>query len=173
MTVRTITETIIPEILAPNEVVELMPEGEFGMIEVNGHVDVRGLSIKPGWWLWVGGSLKVGEWLKVGRALKVGESLRVDTWLAAQSVESGHFSVRCSELRTSLMPLWREFYLPMPPLKKYEAVIREECWYEIREALKPDAEGICAWEGWHPLIRAQLQMFLGLRESVPGSEVRV
>jgi len=29
---------------------------------------------------------------------------------------------------------------------------------------KEEAEKICAWEGWHWILRAQLEMFFGLKE---------
>jgi hypothetical protein len=64
----------------------------------------------------------------------------------------------------------------MPPLAKYAATILDDskCWGSLASAVtQEEASEICAWNGWHPIIRAQLEMFLGLRALVPGHELRI
>jgi hypothetical protein len=57
----------------------------------------------------------------------------------------------------------------MPPLKKWHAQILDEskCWDDLRAiATREEAADICAWEGWHPILKAQLEMFFGLKKRV-------
>jgi len=55
----------------------------------------------------------------------------------------------------------------MPPLSKWrEAILDERLrWSDYKKLIsKEEAEKICAWEGWHWILRAQLEMFFGLKE---------
>ena len=53
----------------------------------------------------------------------------------------------------------------MPPLKKWkDEILSDACWDDLRELMRDDAEEICAWDGWHWIIKAQLEMFFGLKD---------
>ncbi|CAK0779105.1 hypothetical protein CCP2SC5_880011 [Azospirillaceae bacterium] len=57
----------------------------------------------------------------------------------------------------------------MPPLKKWRALILDgkKCWDDYRNMLTPaEAREVCAWDGWHWILRAQLEMFFGLTDKV-------
>lgn len=138
------------------------PEGGCGTIEVTGAIRCKNLRVKPGW------SIRAGRYIDAGGYIHAGGDIDADGL-----VFSAVFELSCSQLKTGKVPFWREYYLVCPILQKHHKVIRERCWDAIREALKPEAKEICAWEGWHPIVRAQLEMFLGLRESVPGEELKI
>jgi hypothetical protein len=57
----------------------------------------------------------------------------------------------------------------MPPLQKWRDAILDDgtCWGNLRgQATPEEAAAICAWEGWHPILRAQMEMFFGLKGRV-------
>ena len=92
---------------------------------------------------------------------------------AGESIEAGwyvfsfRFSVSAKVISTKRLPFWREFWAEMPPLAKYRDVILNEsnCWADLKRIGQEDADEICAWEGWHWLLRGQLECLFGLRES--------
>ena len=54
----------------------------------------------------------------------------------------------------------------MPPMKKYREAILDErnCWDTLKAMITPaEAQKICKWNGWHWIVRAQLEMFLCLK----------
>lgn len=55
-------------------------------------------------------------------------------------------------------------------MKSRKAAIYEykgdNCFPQIREKLQEDAKEICQWNGWHPIMRAHLEMFFGLKINV-------
>ena len=84
---------------------------------------------------------------------------------------SSVFEISCKFIVTRTLPFWRSYYAAMPPLTKYAASIlnTSKCWDTLRQEIMPDAEPICAWDGWHPIIRAQLRMYFGFstQETLP------
>ena len=103
--------------------------------------------------------IEAGGWINAGGWIKAGE------WINASYIFSFIFTVECKKLITTKTPFWREYYSEMKPLIKYKNDILNEdnCWHELREICQKDAKEICEWDGWHPLIRCQLEMFFGLK----------
>ena len=55
----------------------------------------------------------------------------------------------------------------MPPFKKWKKDILDEnkYWATFKKLITTkEAKKICKWEGWHWIIRAQLEMFFGLKD---------
>lgn len=55
----------------------------------------------------------------------------------------------------------------MPVLSKYrEAILNEKnCWVNLKSLIsKEEAAEICAWEGWHPVLKWHLEMFFELKK---------
>jgi hypothetical protein len=55
----------------------------------------------------------------------------------------------------------------MPPLKKWRKQILDSslCWEDCKEMISDtEAKKICKWHGWHWILRAQLEMFFGLKK---------
>lgn len=56
----------------------------------------------------------------------------------------------------------------MPPLQKWRKEILgdKNCWDELRCLLtQEEAKEVCQWDGWHWIIRAQLEMFFDLKKT--------
>ena len=56
----------------------------------------------------------------------------------------------------------------MLPMKKWRKEILDEnnCWNDLKKLPnKEEIIEICTWEGWHWIIRGQLECFFGLKES--------
>ena len=126
----------------------------FGSIKAE--IIIAEKSIEAGWYIEAGGSIEAG------RSIKAGEH-----------VFTFRFRVRAKSITTNLLPFWRNYWAEMPPLKKWRKLILDEsrCWDDYRKAIsKAEAKKICAWNGWHWLIRAHLEMFFGLKDSVVPPE---
>ncbi len=53
----------------------------------------------------------------------------------------------------------------MKPLQKWRSDIEEECWDKLKKLpTKKEKKEICEWDGWHPIIKAQLEMFFDLKK---------
>jgi len=55
----------------------------------------------------------------------------------------------------------------MPPLKKWKKQIINggNCWNDLRNLLsKKEAQEVCRWDGWHWILKRQLEMFFGLKK---------
>ena len=120
------------------------PIGDHGIITIDGSVSAASINIKAGWSIKAGGSIEAGGY-----------------------VFSFTFSIVCKWFSTKRLPFWREFYAAMPPLKKWSQAIRDEgkCWNQLCTKISSEeAVEVCAWDGWHPLIRAQLEMFFRLKD---------
>lgn len=144
MDIRIVKETKISGSIEHQGELRFEPDGDYGVIEVERSVVADRVSIKAGWSIKAGGSI-----------------------LALT------FEVRCTFLATKRLPFWREFYATMPPLTKWADAIRSggNCWASLRSLpSREEAEQICAWDGWHWILRAQLEMFFGLKERVVPPE---
>lgn len=101
---------------------------------------------------------------QAGSGIKAGSGIEAGTF-----VFSFQFYVRAKWIETQSLPFWREYWAEMSPLKPFAVEIRKEsnCWNSLRALVSPEqAKEICAWEGWHPLLRAHLEMFFGLKKRV-------
>ena len=96
---------------------------------------------------------------KVGYSLKVGGSLK------AKYIFSFVFDIKCKKIKTTILPFYRNYWAEMPPLKKWHGAILDEsnCWDDFKGMVTmEEAEEICSWDGWHWILRIQLEMFFGL-----------
>jgi len=141
---------------------------ENGRYEIEGNLEVAEILI-IGKALWVSGSIRAGGSIEAGWYIEAGGYIR-----AGGSIEAGGYifsfvyQIATPRLTTKLLPYWRNYWSEMPPLKEFRDKILDEstCWDELRELIKPKAREICAWDGWHPIIRVQLEMFFGLKKYV-------
>lgn len=70
-------------------------------------------------------------------------------------------------IATKVVPFGRNYWAEMPPLKKIKYKILDEscCWDDLRNLPTDDEKKeICAWDGWHWILKGQLECFFGLRE---------
>ena len=54
----------------------------------------------------------------------------------------------------------------MPPLKKFKKeILSGLCWDELKKLpTKAEVKKICEWEGWHWILRGQLECFFGFED---------
>ena len=144
-----------------------------GSIESGGYIESSG-SIKSGRYIESGeyiesdGSIRSGGFIKSGGYIRSGGSIE-----SGGSIRSGEyifsftFSIVAKYIITKTLPLGRYFWAEMPPLRKWKKEIQTIglCWDDYRQMItKAEAEEICRWKGWHWILRAQLEMFFGLKE---------
>ena len=140
----------------------------WGSIEAGGSIEAWGFIdadrfIKTGGFIKTKGFIKARGSIEARRFIKAGGSIE-----AGEFVYSFTFEIACKSLMTRLLPFFRNFYAEMPPLKAYRNSILDtsKCWSDLRKEIAPNANEVCAWEGWHPIVKAQLKMFFGLKKSV-------
>jgi hypothetical protein len=169
----------------------------YGSIRVGGYLNAGGYvyadkdinvdwSIGAGSSLHAGGAIISGEHIKAGEYIVAGEALSAHENIHANKViacdgtitAGGHiismiFDIKAKAIATRALPFWREFWARMKPLKPFaEAILdTKNCWGDLRELLTEEqAKSVCAWDGWHPHLRAQLLMFFQLKTMVSGAE---
>jgi len=150
----------------------------------NGHLKINidvsckaGYSIKAGGSIEAGYSIKAGGYIEAGDSIKAGYSVKAGGYIkAGYSIEAGGyifsfvFFVSAKKIITRILPFWRQYWAEMPPLKQWKTEILNEsrCWGDLQQLIKPHSKEICAWEGWHWILRAQLEMFFELKsEFIP------
>ena len=118
-------------------------------------------------------SLYVMGYIEADGYIKAGWYIEAGGYIKASYVLSLNFDITCKKLITKKVPFCRKYYAQMPPLKKYKDHILDPsmCWGSLRELLKPDAKKIVKWNGWHPIVRAQIKMFFELCKEVDGKEL--
>lgn len=92
--------------------------------------------------------------------------------IKAESILSTNMEIKCKYFETYGLPYDCVYYIELEPFKK----IKEE-FYKLEnnndeiflyrtfmDTSKKDAIKICSWRGWHPIDRAQLQMFFKLKK---------
>ena len=97
----------------------------------------------------------------------VGGDIKAGGGIEAEWIFSFTFSVTAKYIVTKYLPFWRNYWADMPPLKKWRDKILDDdiCWDEYPKMLtRKEKEKICAWNGWHWILRAQLEMYLGLKK---------
>ena len=128
-------------------------------LTVKGHLRASGC-IEAGW------GIKAGRGIEAGGGIEAGEGIKAGGGIVGQYVFSFFFDVRAKTIKTTKLPFWRQYYADMPPMKKYREAILDErnCWDTLKAMITPaEAQKICKWNGWHWIVRAQLEMFLGLK----------
>ncbi|MEG9437515.1 hypothetical protein JAO29_15290 [Edaphobacter sp. HDX4] len=107
----------------------------------------------------VGQSITAKGQVEAGVQLHCGASIQTDAWVLCPS-----FDIRCTELRSRLLPLGREFWASLPLLSEWSEQIRDTdvCWPELRRLPnKEEAKKIASSHFGHWSLEGQLQVFLG------------
>lgn len=101
--------------------------------------------------------------------IKSFESILAGESLIGNFIETPTFDVVAHKLKTRYLPYSRLYYAELPILESIKDDIMNEdlCWDELREISQPLKDTILGWDGWHPLVRLQIEMFFGLREDAP------
>lgn len=152
-----------------------------GNIKVVGQINCRlsisasgdisaGSSIRSNWYIESGGNINVYGNISSEGTISAKE--KITAW----SVHSQNFEVKCKILKTLGLPFSKSFWVHQLPLLKWKEDIinNDKTGWNSAEFKKyidelinlEEKEVICNWEGWHPLLRAQLQMFLGIKYEV-------
>lgn len=133
------------------------------------------------------GDLTVGEDIRAGNNIEVignisaGGPISSGELMACEEIESGEYvfsfpyRIHAKSIKTKTLPFWREYWADAPPLKKWrkDILAPSRCWDDLRKLpTKAEAEKICRWGGWHWIIRAQLEMFFGLKDVVEIAPTR-
>ena len=189
------TITVSGSISARNIIIkvgwDIEAEGDIeakGYIKAKGHIKAKGYIeagwyieseeyIKAGWYIKAKGHIEAKGYIESEEYLKAGWYIEAKGYIEAKEyIEAGWyiynfcFAIKCKYLTTSILPYCRDYWARMLPLKQHAEIIlnTKNCWDEIRYKLLPYAVEICAWEGWHPILAAQLQMFFKLKDRVEG-----
>ena len=106
-------------------------------------------------------------YIEAGVSIEAGESIKAGGYIEAGGyVFSFYFEIDCKTLITRTLPFYREYWAGLSILKKWRKQIlnRENCWGELRKLIsKEEAKQICQWDGFHWILKRQLEMFLGLK----------
>ena len=127
---------------------------------------IGSFSIKAGGDIEAGGSIRGGD-IEARNSIRAGGDIGVSSIKAGGYIFSFAFKISCKKITTKLLPFWRDYWAEMPPFKKWKKEILENsnCWDDYKKIItKEEAEKICKWDGWHWILRVQLEMFFGLRE---------
>lgn len=142
-----------------------------------------------------GKSINIGKYIKVGEPITglptstlvtptiwVGGNINVDgpIWVGDGDINVGGYiypscgSITAKTISTKQIPFGRDYgrnyWAYMPPLEKWREKIldKNNGWNDLREMISPDeAKEIVKWDGWHWLLRGQLECFFGLKELFP------
>lgn len=112
-----------------------------------------------------GRRIKAGSWIKTNGGVEAAHEITAQERIEAGYVFSFQYEIDAEIVKTSILPFGREYWRRMKPLVRWEKEIQIFCWDRLRELpTREEAEEICAWEGWHPVLRWHLEMFFGLKE---------
>ena len=131
------------------------------LIEIKGNLECDS-DIVAKYSLLVSGSIKSGVSIKSGKSIKSGGSIESGGYIF-----SFQFEIKAKSAKSKILPFWREYWAAMPVLSRYrDAILNESnCWLNLKALVsKEEAAEICAWEGWHPILRWHLEMFFGLKK---------
>jgi len=128
----------------------------------------RAVKFKIDVFLGAGWSIEAGEYIKAGGSIEAGGYIKAGEYIeAGEYIFSYIFLISAKLISTKKLPFWREFYSEMPPLKKWKyKILSDLCWDDLKYIPTADeAKQICSWDGWHWIIRGQLECFFGLKKS--------
>ena len=110
-----------------------------------------------------GWSIKAGGFIEAGGSIEAGGF-----------IFSFVFDIQCKWFSTKTLPFWRKYWANMFPLRKWDRdILSEKCWNELRKLpTKEEQKVICAWEGWHWILRGHLECFFGLKDKIYVEEVK-
>ena len=121
------------------------------------------LKLPTDWSIKAGGYIKASGYIEAGWYIEAGGYIEAGWYILSLT-----FNIACTRLSTKLLPFWRNFWANMSPLSKWRNEILDEnnCWDNLKRIpTKNEAMEICGWDGWHPILRVQLEMFFGLKKS--------
>ncbi|CAN5632569.1 hypothetical protein BH10ACI4_BH10ACI4_33220 [soil metagenome] len=107
----------------------------------------------------VGQSITAHGQVEAGVQLHCGSFIKTNAWILCPA-----FDIRCTELRSRLLPFGREFWAGLPMLSKWSAQLRDPkmCWADIRNlGDAEDAKAIASTRFGHWSLEGQLRVFLG------------
>ena len=114
-------------------------------------IDVKGwLYIKAGLSIEAGGYIKAGGYIEAGGY-----------------IFSFQFDISAKWISTKILPFWRKYWAESPLLKKWKDRILDDefCWDDLRGlTTEKESAEICSWEGWHWILRGQLECFFELKD---------
>ena len=171
------------------ELKPLIEDGELNLAgDVEFHFDLedRDLEINSAKSLWfkygcsvlhlsAGKDIWANDGISANNRISAGRGIYAKQTISGLFVSSQTFDIKCEKLITSQLPFWRNFWAKQLPLKKWQNQILNDknCWNDLKSIpTQQEKQEICAWEGWHPILKAQLEMFFGLKTEVLGSELQ-
>ena len=119
--------------------------------------------LKAGWSIEAGGSIEAGRWIEADEWIEAGEWIKAGWWIF-----SFMFDISAKSISTKKLPFWRKYWEKMPPLKNFKKQILDDkfCWDNLKVLpTQKEKEEIVAWDGWHWILRGQLECFLELKTS--------
>lgn len=108
------------------------------------------------------GSIKSGECI-----ISKGAIISLGSIISGEYIFSFNYDIAGKSLQTRTLPFERKFWAEMPPIQKWKEDILNEklCWKTYKNLpTMEEKKKICSWDGWHWIIRAQLEMFFGLKK---------
>jgi len=141
-------------------------------IEAGGHIEAKGY-IEAGGSIKAEGSIEAGVYIEAGWLIEAGGSIKAGGSIeAGEWILSGFFHISCEQLKTKTLPFNRYYYSKMPYMAKWKEKIEDDslCWNELRDAFREDAAEIID-QPWHPIIKAQIEMFLDIKDEVAGKQL--
>ena len=136
-----------------------------GFIRANRHIKAGGF-IETSEYVAAGGDIIANKYIVTGEYIKADESIKTG-WIEADWIFSFDNNVSAETISTDHLPAWRKFWAEMPPLRRWREQILDEsiCWNDFKAIPENEAREICAWEGWHWILRGQLECFFGFKHS--------
>lgn len=145
-------------------------DSALGWVKFKGFLKATGyIFAKAGSGIEAGKGIEAGFGIKAGYGIEAGYGIKAGKGIKALFVFSFSFEIKAKWVATSLLPFWRNFWAEMEPLKEFKTDILNEdnCWGNLRKLIDDKkAKEICAWSGWHPILRAHLEMFFKLKKRV-------
>ena len=103
-------------------------------------------------------------------SIEIKKSISIEGWLAIEAggfIFSFIFEVSAELIKTRTLPFWRKYYAEIPVLKKFREQILNDnfCWRDLRDLpTEIEKKEICSWDGWHWMLRGQLECFFNLKK---------
>ena len=155
------------------EIAENLGWVKFTSLKISGYIFAKagsgieaGGGIEAGWSIKAGWGIEAGSGIKAGWGIKAGEGIKAGWGIKAKMIFSSIFEISAEYIQTKYLPFYRKFWSEMPPLKKWKnEILSDECWDYYKTLMtKKEAKKVCSWNGWHWILKAQLEMFFGLKE---------
>jgi len=110
------------------------------------------------------GSINSGGVMFAAMDIIAGRNIKSDLFVMANSY------IIKGERLTTKVPLYnKDFWGGFPPFKRHADKIMgwNDPWSFPKKAFtKEEAQKICSWKGWHPILRWSLEMGFGLKKCI-------